>query len=332
MIIRPESLGFAPYDDVRDSARMTISSWRERVHADLEMRALRGTPRTSVKIAVISDVHGAFVPLAEVLTSACERGADEVWCLGDVVGRGPYARDCLELLGHMGPKLLKVWLKGNHECAMLGLDCCPSSRIDGDTRAVLNRHYDDLRHDVHGAGSDAGYDRWNWSDDAIECPVPGGPSFYLVHGGAPSGMETAATRYTDNSYDAAECHKHAGERAEHQTVHEPSIILAGHTHNPTLMRFEGGVLIQHLAGVSGVHRLSHGEGWMYVNVGSSGGWSRRDYGVGATYAFMTVTRAGVETQIISVKASIRNEVDAMQRLGFPSSFVTSLQRGMGAEA
>lgn len=325
------SLGLALHEDVREGARSVICAWRQRVHADLGMRAVSGTPRTSAKIAVISDVHGAFGPLVEVLASACERGAEEVWCLGDVVGRGPYARDCVELLGHMGPRLLKVWLKGNHECAMLGLDCCPSFRIDNETKSVLDKHLEELQFVVHGAGSDAGYDRWSWLDDAIECPVPGGPLFFMVHGGAPSVIETTATRYIWNSAEAVECWMYGSERAALNELHPPMIVLAGHTHVPNVMRFDRDLPHQQSSRVFGVHQVDLGAGWLYMNVGSSGGWSRGEYGLGATYALLTVTQGSVEAEIIQVKAPVLREVEAMERLRFPTDYVRSLRRGMGRD-
>jgi predicted phosphodiesterase len=43
-------------------------------------------------VAVLSDIHGNRHALEAVLEHARAEGADELWCLGDVVGYGPTPR------------------------------------------------------------------------------------------------------------------------------------------------------------------------------------------------------------------------------------------------
>ena len=50
------------------------------------------------RFAVISDVHGNLQALEAVLGRIDELGLEEVICLGDTVGYGPYPDRCLDLV------------------------------------------------------------------------------------------------------------------------------------------------------------------------------------------------------------------------------------------
>ncbi len=65
-------------------------------------------------IAVISDLHSNIEALTAVLHDIEEQGADDVYCLGDIIGYGPNPRECLDLAFHW-----KMSLMGNHEHAVL---------------------------------------------------------------------------------------------------------------------------------------------------------------------------------------------------------------------
>jgi predicted phosphodiesterase len=68
-----------------------------------------------MRILVISDIHGNFPALKAVLKDA--RKVDAVWCLGDLVGYGPYPSECVARVREL-PNL--VCLMGNHDSAALG--------------------------------------------------------------------------------------------------------------------------------------------------------------------------------------------------------------------
>lgn len=64
--------------------------------------------------AIISDVHGNLEALQAVLKAVREVGADEIVCLGDLVGYGPRPAECLDLA------MSFAWtIRGNHEEAVL---------------------------------------------------------------------------------------------------------------------------------------------------------------------------------------------------------------------
>lgn len=48
------------------------------------------------KIAVISDIHGNIPALEAVLSDIRQRGIDTVFCLGDMIGKGPHPKKAIE--------------------------------------------------------------------------------------------------------------------------------------------------------------------------------------------------------------------------------------------
>lgn len=69
-----------------------------------------------MRIAVISDIHGNLPALEAVLGEIERDGADEIWCLGDVVGYGADPNDCVTLVRER----CSLCLLGNHDLAVLG--------------------------------------------------------------------------------------------------------------------------------------------------------------------------------------------------------------------
>jgi predicted phosphodiesterase len=69
-----------------------------------------------LRVAVLSDVHSNLPALESVLAAVEEAGAEELWCLGDVVGYGAQPDACAELIRER----CDVCLVGNHDLAVLG--------------------------------------------------------------------------------------------------------------------------------------------------------------------------------------------------------------------
>ena len=55
-----------------------------------------------MRIAVISDLHANLPALRAVVDDAARIGCDELWCLGDVVGRGPHPNEVCDELRRLG--------------------------------------------------------------------------------------------------------------------------------------------------------------------------------------------------------------------------------------
>ena len=67
--------------------------------------------------AILADIHSNLEAFTAVLEDIQWRGgADEIWCLGDIVGYGPDPHDCIELLRQSK----HICIAGNHDWAVLG--------------------------------------------------------------------------------------------------------------------------------------------------------------------------------------------------------------------
>lgn len=69
-----------------------------------------------MRVAVVSDVHGNRQALEAVLDAVEAAVADELWCLGDLVGYGADPNACVELIR----RFATVSLAGNHDLAVRG--------------------------------------------------------------------------------------------------------------------------------------------------------------------------------------------------------------------
>jgi predicted phosphodiesterase len=68
-----------------------------------------------MRIAVISDIHSNSDALQKVMTDADESGADQVICLGDVIGYGPEPNEAIKIIRERNiPTVL-----GNHELCVV---------------------------------------------------------------------------------------------------------------------------------------------------------------------------------------------------------------------
>jgi predicted phosphodiesterase len=65
--------------------------------------------------ALISDIHGNLEALEVVLADIKEQRISETFCLGDIVGYGPNARECVDRV----METCNVTLRGNHEHSLL---------------------------------------------------------------------------------------------------------------------------------------------------------------------------------------------------------------------
>ena len=64
-----------------------------------------------MKYAIISDIHSNLEALERVLEEIKNREADQVICLGDVVGYGADPSKCLKLLRETADEIIM----GNHD-------------------------------------------------------------------------------------------------------------------------------------------------------------------------------------------------------------------------
>jgi predicted phosphodiesterase len=69
----------------------------------------------ALRIALLSDVHGNLPAFRAVLDDVAEVGADQTWCLGDLVGYGAQPDECVAL----ARDACDVCLVGNHDLVVL---------------------------------------------------------------------------------------------------------------------------------------------------------------------------------------------------------------------
>jgi len=67
-------------------------------------------------LAIISDIHGNLPALEAALAAIEQTDAEQVWCLGDVVGYGAQPDECSKLVSER----CALSLVGNHDLAVLG--------------------------------------------------------------------------------------------------------------------------------------------------------------------------------------------------------------------
>ena len=70
-----------------------------------------------MRCAILADIHSNLEALKAVLRDVDRNGgAEEIWCLGDVVGYGPNPRECIDLLR----QYQHLCVAGNHDWAAIG--------------------------------------------------------------------------------------------------------------------------------------------------------------------------------------------------------------------
>jgi len=67
-------------------------------------------------VALVSDIHGNRHAFEAVLAAARDAGAEQIWCLGDLVGYGADPDACVELAAEH----CALTLAGNHDLAVTG--------------------------------------------------------------------------------------------------------------------------------------------------------------------------------------------------------------------
>lgn len=69
-----------------------------------------------MRIAIISDIHGNLPALETVLEEIKTKKPDQIVCLGDLVGYGPFPNECVAIIREMNIPVVM----GNHDGAMIG--------------------------------------------------------------------------------------------------------------------------------------------------------------------------------------------------------------------
>ncbi|MGZ4291098.1 MAG: metallophosphoesterase family protein [Gaiellaceae bacterium] len=188
-----------------------------------------------MRVAVISDIHGNLPALEAVLAEIDGEGVDEMWCLGDVVGYGPWPNECCELVRERAA----VSLCGNHDLAVLGaLDV---REFTGDAAAAAR-----------------------WTAGVLR----EGPREWLASL-APSGRRGAAELFHASPRDPVWEYVLSEQAAlAGLLVTEAPLVLVGHSHVPLALGWDGEELTGGLA-PGGTSEAFGTQRWL-VNPGSVG--------------------------------------------------------------
>ncbi|MEZ7198384.1 metallophosphoesterase family protein [Pseudodesulfovibrio karagichevae] len=201
------------------------------------------------RIAIMSDVHGNFEALKEVLADLDGRPVDAVYCLGDMIGYGPQPQECVDLLRGRGVECTM----GNHEQGLINIHYLrgfnqPAADMLRRTREMISE------------------ETYRWLTTRHKAIVEHGCRF--VHGLPPDSVTEYLWKYEDEM---------AGVFARYAE----DVCFVGHTHD--LMRYTC------LRGEPVRHPLPEGETVLeqgvrhLVNIGSVGqprdGDNRAKYGI-----------------------------------------------------
>jgi predicted phosphodiesterase len=242
-----------------------------------------------MRIAVLADIHSNLAALKAVLEDIKERGgADEVWCLGDIVGYGPEPGECIKLLQEQKP----VCIAGNHDLGAIGkldlayfnpaaAEACQwtARKLD----PIASRYLEDLPKTIQ-------------KND-----------FLLVHG-------SPADPIQEYVLSTSIAEKNFGYFKE-------QFCLVGHTHVPVAFRKDKSActsiaLSENIGLVLGSHR-------MIINPGAVGqprdGDKRASYGI--------YDSEGKMFRLHRVEYDVRGTQDRMMQAGLPVSLVTRLEAG-----
>jgi diadenosine tetraphosphatase ApaH/serine/threonine PP2A family protein phosphatase len=201
-------------------------------------------------LAIISDIHSNLEALTVVLEDIAARGADEVICLGDVVGYGPSPRECLRLaLRHF-----RVTLCGNHEWAILN-EPLGFNRI---AREAVDWHKEQLG--SHWYSPKARRDAWSFLRNLPLTHRRGRMLF--VHASPSNPTEEYLLRT-----DIDEIMHELGPKLVRAFDKTEWVTFVGHTHYPGVFTEDARFLVPKEIGHE--HRLAPGEKAI-VNVGSVG--------------------------------------------------------------
>jgi len=147
-------------------------------------------------IGIVSDIHGNYPALRQVIQKLRMQGCTDIYCLGDTAGYYSMINECIDLLR----RERIVSLKGNHDSYLLGDAFCPRSQsvndcIDYQRQVITQSNFEWLK----GLS-----------------PVLTTKSFHAVHGGLNNPLDEYIVDFDFESPAVQQC--------------AVKIFLSGHTH------------------------------------------------------------------------------------------------------
>ena len=206
---------------------------------------------STVKFAVVSDIHGNLAAFEAVLADIEKQSVDRIYCLGDLIGYGPDPRGCIERAIDFPVNLL-----GNHEEAVLfgAIGFNPKAKIAIDwTREQLS---------LQSEAQEKNRELWNFIGNLARQHHSG--DFLFVHGSPRD--PTREYIFKQDFQDRAKMDEIFAAPANLDW----RVCFAGHTHHPGIFEQGGNYRFYEPADLDGRYDLSAGDSRVLVNVGSVG--------------------------------------------------------------
>jgi len=268
-----------------------------------------------MRVAILADIHGNLPALDAVLNDAARKGIKTFWCLGDVVGYGPWPVHCWKTVQE-----LKIdenaWVVGNHDLGLLN----EQNRVlytDRYARVVLDRHYEDCQ---------MGYPSIFEQIKRIKTIAQPRPDVILAHG-VPKPNDTfwTVTKYTKTKIDPEQAVADLSKEGIH-----PQIIAVGHTHKAIFWRKrvdqnpkDTKWLKEEPEGEMPLGDLSYQV--VYLNPGSVG--QPRGQGRKASYCYIDWNQMTVCFR--RVRYRLKSTRTRMEELGYPRKLIQDWYSGSG---
>jgi predicted phosphodiesterase len=242
-----------------------------------------------MRVAVISDIHSNLPALEAVLADVDGESPDQIWCLGDIVGYGPYPNECV----NVARERAELSLCGNHDLAVLG--AIDVSEFSGDAGAAA---------------------RWTRG-------VLGEPQAEWLRGLSPSAERPAVELYHGSPRDAVWDYVLSEQVALISILETTApLLLVGHSHVALALGWDGNELSGGLAPEGTEIDLSRGR-WL-LNPGSIG--QPRDGDPRA--AWLLIDDDAKQAAFRRVSYPIHETQAAIRERGLPEALAGRLAHGI----
>lgn len=245
-----------------------------------------------MRVGIVTDIHSNLVALETVLE---DMGAvDAIWCLGDIVGYGPWPNECIDILRERAAAVIA----GNHDLATVGSPLVSVDDFNADAAAATSWTASQLtpesRSFLEGLQPSREVDGVTLAHASPRHPVW---EYLMTAAGAAASFERFGT----------------------------TVCLVGHTHIPSVFieQEDGHIAVGYMEADS---RFEPGEQRCIANPGSVG--QPRDRDPRAAYLLLELGNGGPALEWRRVPYDIAATQSEMQRVGLPRFFIERLEHGV----
>lgn len=239
------------------------------------------------RVAVFGGVYSNYLALEATLANAAARGAEAVFCLGDLGAFGPHPNRVFPLLIEHGVHVVQ----GNYDDSIgRGLDHCQCGYTD-----PRDKHFAALSYAYTYAKTDAAWRPWLRGLPPTRRIQLGGQQVLLCHGSPRRANEFLWESATSTAYLEKLCDEF-----------EADVVVATHT----------GIKWQR----------SLGGGRLFVNAGVIGR-PENDGRANVWYAMLEANGGGVRANFLPVVYDHERLAREMEQEGLPAEFVETIRTG-----